>query len=222
MVKDRVLLDVPISVGFFVLEYAKLLLLSFYFDFLVEFISFDKFALIQCDTDSMYFSLSEPSLFLAVALEKRSKFIQQYENWFARDYCHLHKEMFFECMFNGSEWKPESCCKVFAKYDSRTVGKFHTEWKGDGIIALCSKCYYCIGDYCKHSSKGISKRHNQLTAKDYKDVLTSQTISKGTNRGFRVRGPKIFTYTQNRKGLNYLYSKRKVGEDGITTYPTHL
>ena len=94
MVKDRVLLDVPISVGFFVLEYAKLLLLSFYFDFLVEFLPFDKFALIQCDTDSMYFSLSEPSLFLAVAQEKRSKFIQEYENWFAREYCDKQRVVF--------------------------------------------------------------------------------------------------------------------------------
>ena len=223
MAKERVRLNVPIAVGFFVLEYAKLLLLSFYYDFLLEFVPFNKFALIQCDTDSLYFSLSEPSLFLAVSEEKRAKFVCEYKNWFAREYCEDHKYEFFAHMFTNKTWTPKDCCETFAKYDSRTVGKFHTEWKGDGIIALCSKSYFCIGgEQKKYSSKGISKRHNQLTAKDYKEVLANQQISTGINRGFRIKGHKIFTYIQKRKGLNYLYAKRKVGNNGITTYPTHL
>ena len=28
--------------------------------------------------------------------------------------------------------------------------------------------------------------------------------------------------TFKRKGLNYLYGKRKVADDGVTTFPTHL
>ena len=56
--KSNIKLDIPIQVGFFVLEYAKLLLLQFYYDFLAVFLPFDSFALIESDTDSMYFSLS--------------------------------------------------------------------------------------------------------------------------------------------------------------------
>lgn len=220
--KARIALDVPIQIGFFVLEYAKLLLLRFYYDFLLEYIPFEKFALIESDTDSMYFSLSEPNLFLAVSIEKRRDFFMQYDKWFAKDYCDKHKDGFFHCMFNNQSWCPNDCCKSAAKYDSRTVGKFHVEWKGEGVIALSSKCYYCIGEQAKSSSKGISKRHNKLTEKDYMHVLMNQDITQGVNKGFRVRGDSIFTYTQNRKGLNYMYGKRIVMSDHVTTLPTHL
>ena len=109
-----------------------------------------------------------------------------------------------------------------AKHDSRTVGKFHLEWHGDGVIALCSKCYYCIGDQTKKSSKGISKRHNELSQQDYMHVLLNETILLGKNMGFRMKGKDMFTYVQTRKGLNYMYGKRIVQSDHITTLPTHL
>lgn len=220
--KSRIKLDVPIQIGFFVLEYAKLLLLQFYYDFLLAFIPFHKFALIESDTDSMYFSLSEESLFLAVPIEKRADFVQQYDKWFAKDYCDAHKDKFFECKFTSQQWLPDECCKTIAKFDSRTVGKFHTEWEGQGVIALSSKCYYCIGNETKYSSKGLSKRHNHLTEKEYLHTLTNQKITHGVNRGFRVKGNSIFTYVQRRKGLNYMYGKRIVSTDHITTYPTQL
>ena len=222
MYKPNIKLDVPIQVGFFVLEYAKLLLLQFYYDCLLRFLPFDSFALIESDTDSMYFSLSEDNLFLAIPVHKRPEFMQQYDNWFAVDYCPDHKEKFFAYMFEQKEWVQQDCCKKVAKHDSRSVGKFHVEWKGDGVIALCSKCYYCIGEETKFSSKGISRRHNQLTEKDYMHVLLNQTITTGTNMGFRVKGGNIFTYTQNRKGLNYMYGKRIVSSNHVTTFPTML
>lgn len=222
MKKDRVKLDIPIQVGFFILEYAKLIMLQFYYDFLAKYLSFDSFALIQCDTDSFYLSLSEKTLFLVVKPELRQEFISVYHKWFAVDYCSDHRDDFFNTVFNGDEWNPEPCCSQAAKYDSREAGKFHVEFVGDGIIALCSKCYYCIGDKPKLSSKGISKTHNQLTDKDYLDVLMSPQISTGANRGFRVKNDRIFTYYQTKKALNYMYTKRIVSVDHVTTYPTHL
>lgn len=222
MYKPNIKLDVPIQVGFFVLEYAKLLILEFYYDFLLMFLPFDSFALIQTDTDSRYFSLSEDNLFLAVPENKREDFMQQYDKWFAVDYCSLHRSEFFDCMFEKNEWTQRNCCKKIAKHDSRTVVKFHVEWKGEGVIALCSKCYYCIGDETKLSSKGISKKHNQLTKEDYLYVLLNQTITNGANMGFRIKGGDVFTYTQNRKGLNYMYGKRLVSSDHVTTFPTKL
>jgi len=221
--KSHIKLDIPIQIGFFVLEYAKLLILSFYYDFLVKFIPFEDFALIQTDTDSLYFSLSTDSLFLAVPFTKRKSFMAEYSNWFAKEFCDKHQSLFFYCKFNNSEWSPEECCQKVAKFDSRTVGKFHMEWKGEGVVALCSKAYYCIGDTNKYSSKGISKVHNQLTEKDYLHVLYNQQIVHGTNKGFRIRGNDIYTYVQqNRKALNFLYGKRVVQPDHITTLPTQL
>jgi hypothetical protein len=50
----------------------------------------------------------------------------------------------------------------------------------------------------------------------------NQTKSHGINRGFRVKNDNMFTYVQEKKGLNYLYCKRPVCKDGVTTLPTHL
>ena len=59
--KHRIKIDVPIQIGFFVLNYAKLRMLEFYYDFLIKFLHKRKFECIQMDTDSLYFGLSEKS-----------------------------------------------------------------------------------------------------------------------------------------------------------------
>lgn len=222
MAKKCVKVDIPIHIGFFVLEYAKLLMLRFYYDFLLYFISDRDFCLIESDTDSLYFALSTKNMFQAVKPELRDDFKKEYSSWFAVEFCDLHQDDFFETVFEGREWKPSACCQKVKVFDSRTPGKFHIEFEGDGVIALCSKCYYCIGKQSKLSAKGISKVHNNLTASNYKDVLFNQEISTGINKGFRIRDNTIFTYTQNKKGLNYMYGKRPVLSDHVTTTPTSL
>ena len=222
MMKKSVKIDIPIQVGFFVLEYSKLLMLRFYYDFLLQYISDRDFCLVQTDTDSLYFALSTKTLFEAVKPELKAKFKAEYSSWFAVEYCETHQEEFFETCFNGKEWYPHPCCEKVKVFDNRTPGKFHVEFKGDGLVALCSKSYYCIGKESKLSSKGISKVHNNLTADNYKDVLFTQEIKQGINKGFRVRDHSIYTYTQNRKGLNYMYGKRPVMSDHVTTRPTSL
>ena len=222
MAKKSVKVDIPIQVGFFVLEYAKLLMLRFYYDFLLKYISDRDFCLIQTDTDSLYFALSTKSLCQAVKPELRDEFMREYSSWFAIEYCDYHQVQFFETAFEGNTWNPLPCCEKVKVFDSRTPGKFHLEFKGDGVIALCSKSYYCIGKDPKLSTKGISKVHNSLTASNFKDVLFNQEISSGINKGFRVRDNTIYTYTQSRKGLNYMYGKRPVMSDHVTTTPTLL
>lgn len=125
-------------------------------------------------------------------------------------------------MFNGQTWNPLDCCKASAKFHKRSLGLFHCENVSRGVVALCSKCYYCFGEEPKYSSKGVSKLHNNYTEKDYFDVLINQKIAYGTNKGFRVKGEEIFTYVQNRKALNYFYGKIIVSQDHVTTKPTLL
>lgn len=220
--KKTIKLNVPIQIGFFVLEYAKLLLLSFYYDFLLKFLPLDSFCLIESDTDSLYLALSEKSLFLTVPVNKRAEFANEYDNWFAKEYCDQHKDAFFRSAFNSGPWEPENCCRIASKYHSRTVGFFHQEFKGSAILALCSKCYYCAGESVRKSAKGVSRNHNALTANDYREVLLNQTKHKATNKGFRITPNGIFTYTQVKKGLSYMYGKRIVCADHVTTLPTRL
>lgn len=221
--KNSVVIDMPVHIGFFVLDYSKLLLLRFYYAFLTEFLEPDSFCLVEGDTDSMYMALATTTIFLAVKPEKRDQFISEYSKWFAVRFCGDHKASFFTAMFADEPWDPCEQCTRVKTFDQRTVGKFHEEWRGDEMVALCSKCYYCVGDQRKLSSKGVSKQaQKDLDESEYKDVLFNQTISKPTNRGFRVQRGHMLTYSQQRKGLNYMYGKRVVCDDHVTTLPTKL
>ena len=59
MKKRKIVEDSPIQIGFAVLQYAKLRMLEFYYDCLFKHIGFDNFQLIQMDTDSFYFAITE-------------------------------------------------------------------------------------------------------------------------------------------------------------------
>jgi hypothetical protein len=91
------------------------------------------------DTDSAYMALSATSLEEVIKPEMQQRFRMEKKNWFPRDDTPEH-----------------------AAYDKRTPGLFKTEFTGDGMIALCSKTYYCFGKEDKFSCKGINKRLNDI------------------------------------------------------------
>ena len=41
----------------------------------------------------------------------------------------------------------------------------------DGFVGLCSKTYYCFGATDKYSTKGLSKRHNDIDKDIFLAVL---------------------------------------------------
>ena len=56
-------------------------------------------------------------------------------------------------------------------------------------------------------------------------VLKSSTNTEtrvGVNKGFRAHEGRVFTYVQKRFGLSYMYCKRLVNDDGISTEPLDL
>ena len=86
----------------------------------------------------------------------------------------------------------------------RTPGLFKEEFVGEGIIALNSKTYYCWGEKGnKYSSKGLSKRTNELTKQHFFDVLETQKSFAGVNVGFTRKDNEVVTYRQTRSGLTY-------------------
>jgi hypothetical protein len=151
------------------------------------------------DTDSAYMALSATSLEEVVKPEMQQRFRMEKKNWFPRDDTPEH-----------------------AAYDKRTPGLFKTEFTGDGMIALCSKTYYCFGKEDKFSCKGINKRTNQITKEKYMDVLLSKKSGSSTNRGFRSIDNQVYTYLQERAGFSYFYPKRKVLADGVSTIPLDI
>ena len=63
----------PIIVGFFILQYAKLRMLEFYYNFYKKFCDNEKYEGIEKDTDSLYLALSEENLEDIILPEKRNE-----------------------------------------------------------------------------------------------------------------------------------------------------
>ena len=48
-------------------------------------------------------------------------------------------------------------------------------------------------------------------------MLEDQPSVEGTNKGFVLKDNTVFTYSQLRTGLTFLYAKRRVLADGVST-----
>ena len=82
MAKKFIKLELPIQIGFFILQYAKLRMLEFYYDCLDKFIDRSKFQLVCMDTDSYYLAISEDSLEACIHKDLLSQFHQESMKWF--------------------------------------------------------------------------------------------------------------------------------------------
>ena len=196
MGKKSIRLDMPTQIGFFILQYAKLRMLQFYYDFIDTYIDRSDFEYCQMDTDSAYIAFSSENFEDLIKPEMRQSYLKDKYSFFPRDDTNEN--------YN---------------YDKRVPGLFKEEYRGDGIISLSSKMYYCFSSSSKDkfSCKGINKAQNQIDKKKILDVLNSGVSSGGTNTGFRVKENKIVTYRQERHSFSYFYPKRKVLDDGVST-----
>ena len=105
--KNSITMDIPIQIGFFILNYAKLRMLQFYYDCLCKYIDRSKFECIQMDTDSLYFGLAAKNLSEAVTDNLRGEFIEKLEG---RCGC-IHKadaETFFPRTVCTLVWLPKT------------------------------------------------------------------------------------------------------------------
>ena len=167
------------------------------------------------DTDSLYMSLGRDSLEDCIKPEmmKEWQSIRQFD----------HREDFIanaKCNFF-----PRVCCLEHAHHDKREPGLFKEEWRGDEMIALCSKTYCGVnltsGDV-KFSCKGLNKWNLEEPAAKYRKVLETQNNEMSINRGFRCINNSMITYSLQKKGLAYFYPKRQVLDDGVRTIPLNL
>ncbi|KAJ8020520.1 hypothetical protein HOLleu_40130 [Holothuria leucospilota] len=175
-------------------------MLQFYYDFMAKYVHLTDFEYCEMDTDSAYLAISGESLEEIIKPEMLAKFETD------------------KCM-----WFPRTDTTEHRQYDKRTPGLFKLEWEGDGIISLSSKCYYCFGsEKDKISCKGVNKNTANLTKERYLSVIQNKSRVEGTNMGFRLYGNRMQTYVQQKSALSYLYVKRKVSSDGVSTTPLDL
>ena len=223
MAKKKILWALPLQIGYFVYQYAKLRMLEFHYDFIDTFLSRSDYQLCEMDTDSLYMALSTPTLEKAVRPDLRLSFYQNYHLWFPSPSCDQHRSLFVEQNLKDLSFTPCDLCLTRLKYDQRTPGLFKTEFTGDGIVALCSKTYFCFGQRgTKRSHKGLSKAQNSFNFTNFSQVLETQKSSGGVNTGFRTNGTTMYTYTQQRDSLSFFYIKRKVHADGVSTSPLDI
>ena len=216
--------DLPIQIGFMVYQYAKLKMLSFYFDFLLKFIDNRNFELCEMDTDSFYLALSTDNLDDAVYPDMREQYFSERHLWLPSESCDdtHHRRTYIACKTNFYPWFPQPCCESRLAFDKRTPGLFKVEWEGTELTALNSKCYIGGGGEKKLSCKGVIQRQNDLTSQTYNNVLFKKETHMVTNTGFKVVNHHMVTYTQKKRGLNYQYIKRKVCDDGVSTVPLDI
>ena len=74
----------------------------------------------------------------------------------------------------------------------------------------------------KWSAKGMVKKLNEKDPQDFLSVLSTQKPVSTTNLNFKVLDGKMCTYSIEKTGLSYLYIKREVAPDGVTTSPLAL
>ena len=211
MSKKHVDIDLPIQLGYSILQFAKLRMLEFFYDFLKVKCEPNSFEMMQMDTDSLYFAASGPDLRSIIKPELRDQFDHEILG-------HCNDEPYTP---DQGFFFPRECCPKHAKFDSRTPGLFKLEAKGVEMICLNSKTYSLLSDdgSVKFSSKGLNKRALSDPHHEMLSVLDSKISVEGTNRGIRVHHNKVMNYEQERKALTYEYWKRKVNDDGITTSP---
>ena len=221
--KARLTYDLPLHIGFFVYQYAKLRMLQFYYDFVARYVDRSLFQYCEMDTDSAYIALAGDSIDDLVAPEHREHYFRNMSQWLPAECCDNHKDDYVQTRLAGLPWTAtDACCVARKAYDKRTPGLFKIEWCGDGFIGLCSKTYYCFGSTNKCTTKGLNKRQNTIDKDAFLSVLTNRRSGSGVNRGFRVRDSSVMTYIQERAALTYFYPKRKVLADGLSTAPLDL
>ena len=209
-----------IIVGSFILQYAKLRMLEFYYNFFKKFCGTDKYEEHELDTDSLYWALSEENLEDVVLPEKRVEGDQL-----------CSKDCTDNLTANATyNVFPRTCCNVHKKHDKREPGPFKEEFRCVELLCLCSKTYCCYDKHTnkhKFSSKGMNKRTLELCGvagpmSKYRKVLEVALNNNSTNRGFRTFQHSVDTYEQTKKRLSYFYPKRIEGEDGTQAKPLHL
>ena len=107
--KKKIKLNLPMQIGFFVYQYAKLRMLQFYFHFMDKNLDRSDFQYCEMDTDPAYIAIAGQSVESLVKPELREEFEADKANWFPRTDTPEHKA-----------------------YDKRTTGLFKEGWSGTG------------------------------------------------------------------------------------------
>ena len=98
--KSKIEHHVPITVGFFILQYAKLRMLQLYYKFFDRFCDVDKFEELEMDTDSLYLAQAHENLYDCIRPAKK-------QEWEALRQQHCNDSLQADAIRNLF---PRTCC----------------------------------------------------------------------------------------------------------------
>ncbi|CAC5391245.1 unnamed protein product [Mytilus coruscus] len=197
--KEKLDIKLLIQVGYFILQYGKLRMLEFYYDFTDVFVDRSDLQYCEMDTDSAYMALSGPDLASVIRQHMRDTYQRALTGW-CRDNVELE------------------LVKTTSK--TMTASKLLRRAKKLPVKRLAHRPR--LVREVKLSSKGITKRRVKAPMTTFRRVLSTQRLGSGTLKGFRARNNVISTYQQSRNGFSYFYCKRRVMADGVSTVPLDL
>ena len=218
--KASIRLDLPVQIGFQILQLAKLRMLQFYYDCLDTHCDRSRFEMVEMDTDSAYFAVGGTYIDQDGTVLPATQLLH-----IAKDPAHFMQLFAGSCSDvphtpDEGHYFPRTCCPTHKKFDSRTPGLFKLEALGDAMIGLCSKTYVLQSQNAvKVTSKGLNKRTFDDPLGVFRNVLRTGDPASGVNRGIRVRDGTMYTYQQQRSAISYFYCKRQVLPDGVHTIP---
>lgn len=120
-------MDLPIQLNYVILQYAKMKMLEFNYNFLDIYVDRADYMLLQMDTDSIYLCLSTENMHEVI----KPNMPERYEHHL-RGYCRDNA-----C----PPFLPRECCKRHKTFDRRVSGLLKTEFEGEKMIGRCSKTY---------------------------------------------------------------------------------
>ena len=112
--KKKHTFDLPLHLGVFTYQYAKLRMLEFHYDFMQKYIPSKMYELCEMDTDSSYFAISRKTLEECVYPHMKHDFYSNYDKWFPSPACPSHKNDFVEAKMSDTLWIPLSVASNFS------------------------------------------------------------------------------------------------------------
>ena len=81
----------PLHIGFFVYQYAKLRMLQFYYDFIDMYVERPLFQYCEMDTDSAYIALAGETIDDLITCEHREHYFRHRSEWLPAECCDEHE-----------------------------------------------------------------------------------------------------------------------------------
>ena len=111
--KKQIVFGMPIQLGFFILQYARLRMLDFYYNCVDKYLDRKKYQYCSMDTDSAYFYLSNDSFQSLVSPSTLSHY-----NCINTS---CSNALYIPTLANPDCWFPRTCCKEHNKFETPLV-----------------------------------------------------------------------------------------------------